>query len=95
MSGWLFIGFSLAAGSLIGLFYFGGLWLTVQALPRAGNPAVLLLASFLGRTAVSLSAFYWIMDGRWERLLAAMAGFLIARYFLTQRYGPPGVESEK
>jgi F1F0 ATPase subunit 2 len=87
MSDGYFIGLALVGGGLVGLFYFGGLWLTVRALPHARNPALLVLGSFMGRTAVSLFALYLLMDGRWERLLAGMAGFLLARYWMVRRYG--------
>jgi F1F0 ATPase subunit 2 len=84
---WIWIALALLGGALIGLFYFGGLWLTVRALPKAGNPGLLVMGSFVGRTAVSLLALYLLMDGRWERLLAGMAGFLVARYWMVRRYG--------
>jgi F1F0 ATPase subunit 2 len=87
MSDGYFIGLALVGGGLVGLFYFGGLWLTVRALPHTRNPALLVLGSFMGRTAVSLFALYLLMDGRWERLLAGMAGFLLARYWMVRRYG--------
>jgi F1F0 ATPase subunit 2 len=87
VSDWTWLGFALLGGALIGLFYFGGLWLTVRALPRAGNPGLLVMGSYVGRTAVSLLALYLLMDGRWERLLAGMAGFLVARYWMVRRYG--------
>jgi hypothetical protein len=36
---------------------------------------------------LTLGGFYMIMDGAWERLAAAMAGFLILRIFLVRRFG--------
>jgi F1F0 ATPase subunit 2 len=87
---WLFLAISLPAGALIGLFYFGGLWLTTRALPQARNPALLVMGSFMGRTAVSLFALYLLMDGRWERLLLGMAGFLMARFILIHKIKSEG-----
>jgi F1F0 ATPase subunit 2 len=84
---WLWAGASLTVGFLIGLFYFGGLWWTVERVNAAQSPGLLLLASFTVRTAVAIFAFYLIMGGEWTRLLIALAGFFIARYILIRRYG--------
>lgn len=73
------------AGLGLGLFYFGGLWLTVQRLPTWRWPIPLVLASFAGRTAVVVVGFYFVMDGQWERMLACLAGFVMVRLFLVSR----------
>jgi F1F0 ATPase subunit 2 len=75
----------------LGLFYFGGLWLTVRQLPTCRWPAPLLVGSFLGRTALTLVGFYLIMGGRWERMLACLVGFMMARLFLVSRLRPERV----
>jgi F1F0 ATPase subunit 2 len=78
----------LLMGAGLSLFYFCGLWLTVKRLPKSQHPASLTVASFLIRTGVVLLGFYYIMEGRLERLLAAMAGFLIVRLILVRLIGP-------
>jgi F1F0 ATPase subunit 2 len=80
-----------AAGTGLGLFYFGGLWLTIQQLPFSGGPALLLVGSFVGRTALTLVGFYLVMGGRWERMLACLVGFMMARLFLVSRLRPERV----
>jgi F1F0 ATPase subunit 2 len=87
MSDWFWGGAALIVGFLTGLFYFGGLWWTVERVGAAQSPGLLLLASFTVRTAVAILAFYLIMGGEWTRLLIALAGFFIARYILIRRYG--------
>lgn len=84
---WFWGGAALIAGFLTGLFYFGGLWWTVGRVNAAQSPGLLLLASFMVRTAVAIFAFYLIMGGEWPRLLIALAGFFIGRYVLIRRYG--------
>jgi F1F0 ATPase subunit 2 len=79
---WMAITFSLLGGVLLGLFYFGGLWLTVRGLPNSRHPALLTMGSFLSRTLVTLAGFYFIMGGRVENLLASLLGFLLARQIL-------------
>jgi len=81
---------ALAAGLLMGLFYFGLLWLTVQGIHRAKHPLALLSLSFVMRLAVILTAFYIVMSGHWERLAACLIGFLVARYLMIHRLHPTG-----
>jgi len=79
---------AFTAGLVLGLFYFGGLWLTVQRLPRARHPGVLAAVSLLVRTGLTLVGFYLIMAGRWERLAFCLVGFFLVRIFLVRRLGP-------
>jgi len=79
---------SLGAGISLGVFYFGGLWLTVRKLPRAPRPVFLSLSSFFARMAVVLMGFYFVMDGRWERLFVCLLGFLGVRFVLVRLWGP-------
>lgn len=85
---------SFAAGSLLGVFFFGGLWWTVQRLPHAGSPALLALVSFILRTAAVMGVFYLILTGfsgtGWLRLLAGLAGFILARVVIVLRIRPRG-----
>ena len=71
-------------GSGLGLFYFGGLWLTVQQLPITKHPYRLMLFSFLFRMGISLFILYLILGGNTKlynvvSLLACFLGFLIVR----------------
>lgn len=79
---------AFVAGLGLGLFYFGGLWLTVQQLPRAKRPFFLSVSSFLVRLAVTLPGFYLAMGGHWERLLVCLLGFVGMRIVLTRVWGP-------
>lgn len=76
------------AGTLLGLFYFGLLWATVRRVPTARHPALLVLGSFAVRMAVVIAAFYFVMNGRWERLAACLLGFLIVRQVMVSRIRP-------
>jgi F1F0 ATPase subunit 2 len=91
---------AFVAGGALGVFYFGGLWLTVQRLPRSSNPHLLALASFIARIAVLLTGVWFVMDGRWERAAACLAGLLVARTALVvwlrphRRLAPPRGEAD-
>jgi F1F0 ATPase subunit 2 len=61
----------------------------VRQLPTAKSPARMMLGSFILRMAVLMAGFYLITGtGHWERLAAAMLGFIIVRKILTYRLGP-------
>jgi F1F0 ATPase subunit 2 len=80
---------AFAAGLALGAFYFTALWRTVRQLPVTNSPASLMIGSFILRMAVVMAGFYFIMGtGHWERLAAAMLGFIIVRKILTYRLGP-------
>jgi len=79
---------AFVAGLLLGLFYFGTLWLTLQHLARTRRPALLTVGGFFVRTGLTLLGFFIVMAGQWERAIACMVGFLVMRKFMTYRYGP-------
>lgn len=84
---WL-VGPAFLGGLVLGFVFFGGLWWTVRRVPDAGQPGLLVAASFAVRTLTVLAGMYWMMDGRIERLAACMMGFLVARLILLRRWRP-------
>ena len=82
---WLYLSLSFLAGGLIGAFFFGGLWWTVQRITGSGRPYLISVASFFLRTAVVLAAFYFLIQAGWQFLLAALFGFIITRTVLTYK----------
>lgn len=79
---------AFVAGLGIGLFFFGGLWLTVRRISTSRYPALLTLSSFWVRLIFSLLAFYIVMDSHWQMLLACLGGFLVMRFFMTRLVNP-------
>jgi F1F0 ATPase subunit 2 len=80
----LAIAVALTAGLLLGAFFFGGLWWTVRNGLASRRPALLFIGSLLARTAVVLSGFHFAMGDSWQRLLAALLGFVLARVVVTR-----------
>lgn len=80
---------ALACGLLVGWIFFYGLHRTVQALPSARRPALLLGASLLARMALLLlGCWLLILAGAgWQQLLAALFGILAMRLLVLRRYG--------
>lgn len=71
----------LAGGGLGGAF-FGGLWWTVRKGIASRRPMLWLFGSLLIRMSVALAGFYFVGSGRWERLVACLVGFLMARHIV-------------
>ena len=85
---WLYIVLAVPVGALLGLFFFGGLWWTVNRLSEASRPTLLFAVSFIVRVAVVLLVLYlFLMQGPFV-LLAALAGFLAARMWTINRFRP-------
>lgn len=72
------------AGLLLGVFYFGGLWLTIKKVYQVKRPWLWLFLSFLGRLIVCLILFYVLIRYNWVYLLPCLFGFLIVRFVSVQ-----------
>ena len=75
---------ALVAGTLLGAFFFGGLWWTVQKGLTSERPALWFFGSMLLRTGLILAGFYFVSQGHWSRLAACLGGFLIARIIVVR-----------
>ncbi len=80
---------AMVAGLLLGAMFFVGLWCTVRKAVFSQRPAFWLLGSQLLRTSLALTGFYVVANGHWQRLLACLLGFLIARFIVIQFTGRP------
>ena len=75
---------ALLEGALLGVFFFAGLWWTVRKIESTKQVALLFLGSMLLRTSVVVLGFYFILGDNWQRLLAGLLGFIIARIIVTR-----------
>lgn len=73
------LAFALVAGATLGATYFGGLWWTVRRGLTAERPALWFFGSVVVRTAVALTGFYLVGGADWQRWLACLLGFVLAR----------------
>lgn len=71
-------------GILLGGIFFGGLWWTVQKGLVSASPALWFMGSFLIRTAITVSGFYLMAAGSWQKLLSCLIGFVIVRFAITR-----------
>ncbi len=82
---------SFFVGTGIGWIYFAGLWETVRRIPDDPKPFRRIALSYILRMGVALTGFYLVTDGQWERLAAAMLGFVAMRGMMLRRLGRTSV----
>jgi F1F0 ATPase subunit 2 len=75
-------------GLLLGILYFGDLWMTVRRLPTTPFPALFILGSFVGRIGLFLGGLYWLTAGQAPCALACLGGILVARQGLIRLWRP-------
>jgi F1F0 ATPase subunit 2 len=71
-------------GFALGIVFYGGLWITIRALPKSRHPAMLALGSFWGRAAVVIAGFILTTARRWQNAIVCLSGFVLARIVLAR-----------
>lgn len=71
------------AGVALGVIFFGGLWWTIRKGVSSRRPALWFLGSLLVRMGIALTGFYFVSLGNWQRLVACLIGFVVARLAVT------------
>jgi F1F0 ATPase subunit 2 len=84
---WATLAPATAAGVLLGLLFFGGLWWTIRRAMAPGpapaaRPALWFAGSLVLRLGVALGGFYLVAGGHLDRLLACLLGFFVARWIV-------------
>ncbi len=72
------------AGAVFGLFFFGGLLWTVRRAIDSRRPALWVGGSLLLRMGCTAGGFVVVSAGDWQRLLACLLGFLVARWLVVR-----------
>lgn len=72
---------SLLGGVATGIFFFQGLWWTVQRGSEKRHAALFFVGSFFLRAAVTLGVFYLVAQGHGDRFLWLLLGFVMAKKF--------------
>ncbi len=80
---------AMLAGAALGTIFFGGLWWTARRGAASPRPALWFFGSLLLRMGIALSGFYAVAGGRWERMLACLLGFVVARAVVMRLTRPP------
>jgi F1F0 ATPase subunit 2 len=85
------------AGGLLGGVFFGGLWWTVRRALPSPHPAAWFLISLVVRFGIVGIGFYLLTAGSWQRWIAALGGFLMARWLITKatKVVPPSLPQQQ
>ncbi|WP_026814146.1 ATP synthase subunit I [Arenibacter certesii] len=75
---------ALFAGIVLGVVFFGGLWYTVRVGLRSSKAGLIFTGSLILRMLIILLGFYYIGANSWQKMLACLVGFLIARVVITR-----------
>ena len=86
---------SVLAGVLLGAFFFGGLWWTIRSSSPSQWSGMLFSASLLLRMAIAVTGFDLVSHGEWRKLVACLAGFLLARIAVTRLIRIPAAKSTR
>lgn len=89
MSEQMMVGFAFVAGLILGALYFLGLWWTVRKGLSSPRAAVWFTGSLLLRVSAALLGFYFVSSGQWQRLVACLFGFVLARVVVTRLLALP------
>ena len=77
----------VTAGILLGLFFFGGLWLTIRHTINRPAAGLWFSFSFILRIIISCAGIYFVAVPSPLRLLLCCCGFIVARLLLTRPRG--------
>jgi F1F0 ATPase subunit 2 len=75
---------AFVAGVVLGVLFFGGLWLTIRIGLRSKKSALIFTASFILRMAIGLLGFYYVGANSWQKMLVCLGGFLLAKIVITR-----------
>lgn len=83
----LYLGLLLSCliGIPLGIFFYGGLRWTIEKGVSAKRPWLIFSASFFIRVAIVVLGFLLVSQGDLKRLLLALLGFHIGRFFIHKK----------
>lgn len=89
MNNSLILTLSGAAGVLLGVIFFGGLWWTIRRGMTSPRPAAWFVGSLVLRMSVVMVGIYLVGVGDWRRMVACLLGFIVVRIVATRRLPAP------
>ena len=80
-------GLAFLWGVFLGVFYFGGLWVTLKMMPRKERPKRWLAFSYIVRLAGALAGFWIVVQKDPLAFLFTFVAFFAVRIILTRALG--------
>jgi F1F0 ATPase subunit 2 len=75
---------SLAVGLVLGLLFYGGLWITVRRIQTSPHPGLLTFGGLWIRMGLVLAGLLLVLHGRWQNALVYLIGLIAARLLLSR-----------
>ncbi len=85
----------LFIGIILGIIFFGGLYLTVKKINQVKNPSVLFISSFIIRIALLLGGLYYISKKGYLGVLFALVGIILVKFVMIFIINKPNEKSTK
>lgn len=76
----MFIAFLI--GTLLGVLYFGGLYVTVSLMTRVRFPSLLMMGSLVLRMVLLLYGFYLLRNGGVYSILIALFAVILVKFIM-------------
>lgn len=70
-------------GLILGVVYFGGLYLSVQMINTAKHPSLIMVLSFAIRMIILVTAFFFIAKNGIKHILLALVAVMLVRLVMT------------
>ncbi len=87
--------FGFFVGIILGIVFFGGLYITVDKMRDVKNPSILLILSFVFRMAVLLGGLYLVSRNGFKDMLFALLGIVIMKLLMIFLAKRPQEQSNK
>ena len=75
---------AFCAGIALGIVFFSGLLWTIRRGLASKQAGLWFSGSFLARTAIVVTGFYFAARGDWRRMAACLVGFMVARLIVVR-----------
>jgi F1F0 ATPase subunit 2 len=80
---------AITAGFCLGFVYFGGLYMTLRALPSTRHPVLVATLSYVLRTLiVTVVLIVAVINSSFSHIVLITAGLVVARSLLVRRWRP-------
>jgi F1F0 ATPase subunit 2 len=74
--------FGFFIGIILGIIFFGGLYLTILKLGNVKNPSILFAVSFMLRMAILLGGLFLLSQNGYQGVLFALLGIILAKFLM-------------
>jgi len=74
--------FGFFGGVFLGIIFFGGLYWSVNKLPKVKHPAFLMIVSALVRMVILITGIYFIAGNDIKKILSTLGGVIIVKIIM-------------